>query len=179
MVLVTTDQYQCDSYQVHDLLESHSKCDHDGSGLIHDGPVLGVVVLQQICQQFLLIGAATTALNRTRLSLRCCAMPCIENIEYNETFSLPAICYLIMCWADMFPRLQSEMCNRIFPGGAVKSPWLKWGFTTLKFRICGFKFADEFDWMWHCGRALQCHRSHTYFVNINPRPGAQTDSGLF
>ena len=86
-----------DAYQVNDLLQSHAESDDDGRGLIHDGPVLGVVVLQQICQQFLLIGAATTALNRTRLSLRCCAMPCIENIEYNETFSLPAICYLIMC----------------------------------------------------------------------------------
>ena len=48
-----------DAYQVNDLLQSHAESDDDGRGLIHDGPVLGVVVLQQICQQLLLIGSPT------------------------------------------------------------------------------------------------------------------------
>ena len=52
-----------DTYQVDNLLESHTKCDHDGRGLVDDGPVLGVVVLQKICQQFLLIGSPTTTYN--------------------------------------------------------------------------------------------------------------------
>ena len=46
------------SYLVHDLLESHTERDDDWRGLVDDGPVLGVVVLQKVCQQFLLIGPA-------------------------------------------------------------------------------------------------------------------------
>ena len=34
-----------DTYQVHDLLQGHSKRDHNGRGFIDDWPVLGVVVL--------------------------------------------------------------------------------------------------------------------------------------
>ena len=57
------------TYQIYDLLESHTKGDDDGRGLINDWPVLGVVVLQKICQQFLLIGAATATFNKCDISL--------------------------------------------------------------------------------------------------------------
>ena len=45
----------------------------------------------------------------------------------------------------MFPP-HSEMCSLVFPSDAVTLDNV--GFTTLKFPICGFKFADEFDCMW-------------------------------
>ena len=47
--------------QVNDLLQRHAECYDDGGGLVHDGSVLCVVVLEKIRQQFLLIRSTTTS----------------------------------------------------------------------------------------------------------------------
>ena len=47
--------------QGNDLLQRHAECYDDGGGLVHDGSVLCVVVLEKIRQQFLLIRSTTTS----------------------------------------------------------------------------------------------------------------------